>query len=58
MSIRLQCGLTGVWLSGLYYEAAGDNAKAKEHITTAAEKHKIGHYMWDVARVHAERLGK
>ena len=41
---------------GLYYEAAGDKAKASEHITKAAEKHKIGHYMWDVARVHAERL--
>ncbi len=43
---------------GLYYEAAGDKTKAKEHITTAAQKHKIGHYMWDVARVHAERLAK
>jgi len=43
---------------GLYFEAAGDKTKAKEHITAAAEKHKIGHYMWDVARVHAERLGK
>ena len=43
---------------GLYHEAAGDKAKAREHITTAAEKHKIGHTMWDVARVHAERLSK
>jgi lipoprotein NlpI len=39
---------------GLYYEAAGDVRQAAEHITEA-EKHKISHYMWDVARVHAER---
>src|SRR5262249_51521705 len=36
---------------GLYAEAAGDKKKALEHLTDA-EKHKIGHYMWDVARVH------
>jgi len=41
---------------GLYHEAAGDAARAKEHIKTAAEKHKIAHYMWDVANVHAQRL--
>ena len=41
---------------GLYYEATGDNDQAKTHIVEAADKHKIGHYMWDVARVHAERL--
>ena len=42
---------------GLYYEAAGDAKKAAEHITMAADKHKVPqHYMWDVARVHAERL--
>lgn len=40
---------------GLYYEAAGDTQKAAQHIY-AAEKHPIGHYMWDVAHVHAERL--
>ncbi len=38
---------------GLYYEANGDAAQAREHITTAAEKHKISHYMWNVADVHA-----
>jgi len=43
---------------GLYYEAAGDAAKSKEHLTTAVEKHKIGHYMWDVANVHLARLKK
>ncbi len=41
---------------GLYYEASGDAARAREHITTAAEKHKIGHYMWNVADVHARLL--
>lgn len=41
---------------GLYYEATGDAARARQHITTAAEKHRIGHYMWNVADVHAKRL--
>lgn len=40
---------------GLWHEAAGRPADAKKHILTA-EKHKITHYMWDVAHVHAERL--
>lgn len=43
---------------GLWYEAEENAAKAKEHLTTAAEKYKIGHYMWDVANVHAQRLNK
>ena len=38
---------------GLYCEAAGDATGARDHVTTAAEKHKIGHYMWNVADVHA-----
>ena len=41
---------------GLYYEAAGDKERAQEHIAKAADEHRIGHYMWDVARVHAQRL--
>jgi lipoprotein NlpI len=41
---------------GLYYEVALDAARAREHITTAATKHKIDHYMWNVADVHAQRL--
>ncbi len=41
---------------GLYYEVAGDSAKAREHITTAAEQHKVDHYMWNVADVHARLL--
>jgi len=40
---------------GLWHEAQGDAAAALEHIARA-EGHQIGHYMWDVARVHAERL--
>jgi lipoprotein NlpI len=40
---------------GLWYDAAGNAEEAKKHILEA-EKHKIAHYMWDVARVHAERL--
>jgi len=40
---------------GLYYEASGDAPRAAEHIR-AAEQHKIAHYMWDVAHVHAMRL--
>lgn len=41
---------------GLYFEATGDAARARQHITTAAEKHRIGHYMWNVADLHARRL--
>jgi len=41
---------------GLYYESEGDARRAAEHIRVAADQHKIGHYMWDVARVHADRL--
>jgi lipoprotein NlpI len=40
---------------GLWHEAAGNDDPAKKHLLEA-EKHKIGHYMWDVAHVHAERL--
>ena len=43
---------------GLYHEAAGDAAKTREHLATAVEKHKIGHYMWDVANVHLARMKK
>lgn len=40
---------------GLWYQAADKRELAKKHIL-AAEKHKIGHYMWDVAHVHADLL--
>ena len=41
---------------GLYYEAAGKKGLARKHIVKAADDHKIGHYMWDVAHVHANIL--
>jgi lipoprotein NlpI len=40
---------------GLWHEAAGNAEEAKKHILEA-EKHKVAHYMWDVAHVHADRL--
>jgi lipoprotein NlpI len=43
---------------GLWHEANGNAEKAKEHLAIADEKHKIGHYMWDVAHVHVARLKK
>lgn len=42
---------------GLYYEAQGDEAKCREHMAAAVER-KIGHYMWDVANVHLDRMTK
>jgi len=41
---------------GLYYEAQSDAANARKHITIAARDYPQKHYMWEVARVHAERL--
>ena len=53
------CALMGPFYAhlylGLYYEVTGDAAKAKEHLELAT-RHKIGHYMWNVADVHAKRL--
>jgi lipoprotein NlpI len=43
---------------GLYFETEGNKKKALEHITIAAADHPIGHYMWDVARVHRDLLRK
>ena len=40
----------------LYYESEGDSKRALEHLTTAVEKYKIGHYMWDVGAVHLKVL--
>lgn len=40
----------------LHFEAEGDAAKVREHLTTAVEKYKIGHYMWDVAAAHLKSL--
>ncbi len=41
---------------GLYHEAHKNPDLARKHITLAADKHKIGHYMWDVAHIHAKLL--
>lgn len=40
----------------LYFEAAGDAIKTREHILKAATEFKSDHAMGDVARVHAEVL--
>lgn len=40
---------------GLWYQAADKRELAKQHILEA-EKHKINHYMWDVAHIHADLL--
>lgn len=39
---------------GLYFEAIGDDSKAREHITKAAGQYQTGDYMGDVARVHLQ----
>lgn len=40
---------------GIWYETRDDAKKTLEHLTKAAEEHKIpGHYMWETARVHLE----
>ncbi len=41
---------------GLYYEAAGREKLARKHLYKAADDHRIGHYMWDVAHIHANIL--
>ncbi|MBM3996294.1 MAG: tetratricopeptide repeat protein [Planctomycetes bacterium] len=43
---------------GIYHDLLGDKKKAFEHVNQAAEKHRIGHYMWDVARIHRDILAK
>ncbi len=40
---------------GLYYESEGNAKKALEHLALATD-HRIGHYMWDVARVARNTL--
>ena len=39
---------------GLYFEAAGDPEKAREHITNAAGPFRMEHYMGKVAVMHAK----
>ncbi len=40
---------------GLYFEAQGSAQQARQHLFEA-EKLEISHYMWDVCRVHCDRL--
>mgnify|MGYP006866112742 CR=1 FL=1 len=42
---------------GLYHEALGDAAKAKEHLVKAAGEFKMDHYMGRVAQVHVKLRG-
>ncbi len=41
---------------GLYHDLNGDQKRALQHLTQAAGKYKVDHYMGEVARVHAELL--
>lgn len=41
---------------GIYYDLLGDKKVALEHLNQATDNHRIGHYMWDVARVHRDLL--
>lgn len=45
---------------GLYLEATGERAAARGHLLKAADDHKstrtVNRYMWDVARIHADRV--
>jgi lipoprotein NlpI len=39
---------------GLYFEALGDEVRAREHITQAAGPFRMDHYMGKVAVMHAK----
>lgn len=43
---------------GIYQELLGKKKEALDHLNRATEDHRIGHYMWDVARVHRDLLKK
>lgn len=42
---------------GLFAEATGDEAAAKQHISLAAGRYRMDHYMGRVAQVHAQLRG-
>lgn len=42
---------------GLFYEAAGNTEKARDHITQAAGPYRMDHYMGQVAVMHAKLRG-
>jgi len=41
---------------GIWFDLLNERATALEHLNKATDDHRIGHYMWDVARVHRDRL--
>jgi lipoprotein NlpI len=41
---------------GLYFDAAGEPVKAREHMAKAVNEFQFSHYMGDVARVHWRTL--
>lgn len=41
---------------GINEDLLGHKKEALRHMTVAADRHPIGHYMWDVARVHRDIL--
>lgn len=43
---------------GIWHDLNGDRTRALDHLERATEQHRIGHYMWDVARVHRDLLKK
>ncbi len=43
---------------GIYFDILGDKKKALGHLSDAARKYRIGHYMGDVAHVHEQILRK
>jgi lipoprotein NlpI len=43
---------------GIYEEIVGNKKAAYVHLQKATEAHRIGHYMWDVARIHRDLLAK
>ena len=42
---------------GLYFEALGDEAKAREHMVKAARDYRMNHYMGKCAQVHVKLRG-
>jgi lipoprotein NlpI len=43
---------------GIYYDLRSDRKKALTYLQRATDDHRIGHYMWDVARVQRDLLQK
>lgn len=43
---------------GIYHDLLGNRKLALGHLNRATEDYRIGHYMWDVARVHRDLLKK